>query len=317
MGFYLNKQSDFESYVNDIIYVDKSELIKKTNFNFGKPSCKFMCVTRLRRSGKTMTLSMLDSYYSIGSDAKELFDELKISSDSSYLDHLNKHNVIWIDMSSVYAKYGKTFMENLTTEVIYELKEKWPNAIKERDTNLASAIQRVNDCTGERFIFLIDEWDVIFREEPRSPLCDEYIMLLRSLFKSSDVSSCVDLVYMTGILPIKRYSTQSTLNMFKEYNMLNPRDIADSFGFTEEEVKDLCSKHGADFATMKKWYDGYNLKGLDIYNPQSVFEAITSKGFEDFWASTSAIEAVTNYRTTITAYSKDQLLGCLLEKKST
>lgn len=295
MGFYLNKKSDFESFVNDNIYVDKTELIKITNFNFNKPSNKFMCVTRPRRFGKTMALSMLNAYYSKGCDSKELFDTLKISKDETYLSHLNKHNVIWVDMASVYSKYGQNFLANLVRDLIDELKEKWPNVIREKDTNLANAIERINDCVGERFVFLIDEWDVIFREEPNSPLCDEYIMLLRSLFKSSDVSSCLDLVYMTGIFPIKRYSTESALNVFEEYNMLNPQGLSAYFGFTEEETKELCSKYNANFSTMKKWYDGYRLEGKEIYNPRSVKKAVETGKFGDYWTSTSALESVTNY----------------------
>lgn len=197
-------------------------------------------------------------------------------------------------MGSLYAKYGGDFLKKLVSCLIDELNEKWPNIIK-KDDDLASAIQRINDKTGERFIFLVDEWDVIFREEPNSPLCDRYIMLLRSLFKSSDVSPCFDLVYMTGILPIKRYSTESALNMFEEYNMLNPRNLAIYFGFTEKEVKDLCLNYDVDFTTMKKWYDGYKLRGMEIYNPRSVVKAIENNEFGDYWTSTSALESVINY----------------------
>ena len=100
---------------------------------------------------------------------------------------------------------------------------------------------------------------------------------------------------MTGILPIKRYTTESALNMFKEYNMLDPDNLAEYFGFTEIEVKDLCLKYNIDFNQMKKWYDGYYLEGLEIYNPQSVVEAIKRNKFKDFWNKTGALESVTNY----------------------
>lgn len=294
MAFYLNKDNNsFRRNLSNKIYVDKTAMIRELN-DLLPTDYRFLCVTRPRRFGKTMALSMLNAYYSKGCDSKELFEKLNISKDPTFLEHLNKHNVLWVDMGSLYAKYGGDFLKKLVSCLIDELNEKWPNIIK-KDDDLASAIQRINDSTGETFIFLIDEWDVIFREEPNSPLCDDYIMLLRSLFKSSDVSSCFDLVYMTGILPIKRYSTQSALNMFKEYNMLNPRNFAEYIGFTEDEVKELCNKYAMDFGTMKKWYDGYKLKGFEIYNPQSVIEAITLKEFSDYWTSTSAIEAVTNY----------------------
>ncbi len=100
---------------------------------------------------------------------------------------------------------------------------------------------------------------------------------------------------MTGILPIKRYSTESALNMFNEYNMLNPQGLAECFGFTEKEVKHLCDTHHVDFETMKNWYDGYRLEGTEIYNPRSVSKAAETGKFGDYWTSTSAIESVTNY----------------------
>ncbi len=295
MAFYLNRDNNkFIRYLNNGIYVDKTGLINTCNALLNSKN-RYICVTRPRRFGKTLALSMLNAYYSKGCDSKSIFDKLEISQSQTYLAHLNKHNVIWVDMSSFYTRYGDLFLDKLALELIDDLKQKWPGVIENEDTNLVNAILRVNDRTGERFIFLIDEWDVIFREEPQSPLCDDYIKFLRSLFKSSDVSSCFDLVYMTGILPIKRYSTESALNMFKEYNMLTPRNIVECFGFVEGEVKSLCGKSGTDFSTMKKWYDGYRLKGIEVYNPQSVVEAISNKEFGDYWTSTSAIESVTNY----------------------
>ena len=176
---------------------------------------------------------------------------------------------------------------------------------------LEKQLKKVNSKTNERFIFLIDEWDVIFREEPNSKLCDEYIMLLRSLFKASDVSSCIDLVYMTGILPIKRYSTESALNMFKEYNMLDPRNLSEFIGFTETEVKELCLKYNVDFNKIKKWYDGYRLGNFEIYNAQSVVEAIREKEFINYWPSTGALESVTNYMNYDNGVLKD-LIGLMM-----
>lgn len=103
MSLYLNRNEDFSNYVNDTIFIDKSNLITITNNNISKPSSKFMCVTRPRRFGKTMALSMLNAYYSKGCDSLSLFEKLNIAKDNSYLEHLNKHNVIWIDKSSLYT----------------------------------------------------------------------------------------------------------------------------------------------------------------------------------------------------------------------
>ena len=295
MGIYLNPDNDkFLEYYNSEIFVDKSGIIDVIN-GFLNTYNKYMCVTRPRRFGKTLTISMLNAYYSKGCDSKEIFDKLNISSSTTYFEHLNKHNVILVDMASLYSDSRGEFLNKLKKNIIKELNEYFPGILTSDENTIGDAIKIINSKTNERFIFLIDEWDVIFREEPNSKLCDEYIMLLRSLFKASDVSSCIDLVYMTGILPIKRYSTESALNMFKEYNMLDPDSLAQYISFTEDEVKELCSKYGADFVQMKKWYDGYHLGEFEIYNSQSVVEAIRTKKFKDFWTSTGALESVTNY----------------------
>ena len=298
MSLYLNRNEDFSNYVNDTIFIDKSNLITITNSNISKPSSKFMCVTRPRRFGKTMALSMLNAYYSKGCDSLSLFEKLNIAKDNSYLEHLNKHNVIWIDMASLYTdiRDKNDFFKELETNLLDDLNEAFPNVLKEMDNTISKAIIRINSKLNERFIFLIDEWDVIYREqEYNTKLCDEYTELLRNLFKSSNVSSCIDLVYMTGILPIRRYSTQSTLNMFTEYDMLDSFPIESYVGFTEDEVIGLCNKYNRDFNEIKSWYNGYNLNGVSLYNPKSVVEAVLRGKCKDYWVQTSAIESVTNY----------------------
>ena len=277
MSFYLNKSNDlFFDSINADIYVDKTMLIGNCNRLIRKPN-KFMCITRPRRFGKTMALSMLNAYYSKGCDSASLFDKLNIASDNSYLKHLNKHNVIWIDMASVYADTidKNTFVEKLASEIMDDLKHAYPDILKEMDNTIAKAIIRINSKLYERFIFLIDEWDVIFREQANNiKLCKKYTEFLSGLFKASDVSSCIDLVYMTGILPIRRTSSQTLLNNFEIYDMLDSYNLASYIGFTEDEVIDLCNKYNRDFNEIKKWYNGYNLNGISLYNPKSVVDAI-------------------------------------------
>ena len=209
MSLYLNQNNDlFEEDLNSKIFVDKSKLITAVNENI-KTNRKFMCVTRPRRFGKSMALSMLNAYYSRDCDSKELFNGLKIESDESFLKHLNKHNVIWIDMADLYTNLDDSsiFVKSLKSRIFKDLKNKYSSIITD-DMLLSDAFSTINNELGERFIFLIDEWDVIFREEEHNyQLCDEYIKFLRGLFKSRSVSNCIDLVYMTGILPIRRYST--------------------------------------------------------------------------------------------------------------
>ena len=318
MSLYLNKNNDkFKEYKSARIFIDKSNLIKECNSLFGT-SDKYMCITRPRRFGKTMALSMLNAYYSKGCDSQSLFEKLNIAKDNSYLEHLNKHNVIWIDMASLYTdiRDKNDFFKELETNLLDDLNEAFPNVLKEMDNTISKAIIRINSKLNERFIFLIDEWDVIYREqEYNTKLCDEYTELLRNLFKSSNVSSCIDLVYMTGILPIRRYSTQSTLNMFTEYNMLDSFPIESYVGFTEDEVIGLCNKYNRDFNEIKSWYNGYNLNGVSLYNPKSVVEAVLRGECDDYWVQTSAIEAVTNYMNYDNGKLKDIICKMLLGEK--
>ncbi len=298
MSYYLNKGNDkFLSYYNDVIFIDKSMMIDIINRSFDKESFKYMCVTRPRRFGKTMALSMLNAYYSKGCDSKEIFENLNISKDESFPKHLNKHNVIWIDMANLYTDIEdkNIFVKKLKLNILRDLKNYYTN-VDFTDLTLGESIVEINSKLNERFIFLIDEWDVIFREqEDNSKLCNEYIDFLRNLFKSSNVSSCIDLVYMTGILPMKRYTTQSALNNFTDYDMIDSSPIETCAGFTEDEVKGLCLKYNRDFEEIKYWYNGYTLNGKALYNPKSVVMAILKNECKDYWTKTSATEAVANY----------------------
>ena len=233
--------------------------------------------------------------------------------------YLNKHNVIWIDMASLYTdiRDKNDFFKELETNLLDDLNEAFPNVLKEMDNTISKAIIRINSKLNERFIFLIDEWDVIYREqEYNTKLCDEYTELLRNLFKSSNVSSCIDLVYMTGILPIRRYSTQSTLNMFTEYDMINPRELDSFIGFTEDEVKDLCKKYNRDFNKISQWYNGYKLGNVSIYNPISVLESIFQNECDEYWNKTSSIETLTDYMNYDNGKLKDIICKVLLGEKA-
>ena len=267
-------------------YVDKSDLITLTN-NIINIEKRFICVTRPRRFGKSVTVKMLNAYYSKGCDSKALFSDLKISSKSDFERHLNQHDVIYLDMTEFADDNGNgdLYLENLNTDVVSELKDTYSESFeKEKNYSLPEAIR----CLNKRFIFIIDEWDFVFREYPNNTnLHKNFIDLLRALFKGVG-ERYVELVYMTGILPIARYNTQSALNNFSEYTILNPGKFAKSYGFTEDEVKTLCEKYHLDFDTTKFWYDGYKVGGYELYNPNSIIELINHRTFESYWSNTSA-----------------------------
>ncbi len=317
MSLYLNKGYDkFNEYKSSAIFVDKSMLIQECNRVFGI-SEKYMCVTRPRRFGKTLAISMLNAYYSKGCDSREMFEDLKISKDPGFEEHLNKHNVIWIDMSGLYTALDdkNEFVKKLKSRIFRDLKTAYPMVDLE-DMFLDDALSAINQQRKERFIFLFDEWDIIYREqESNQKLCEEYTSFLRNLFKSTTASACIDLVYMTGILPIRRYTTQSTLNMFKEYNMLDAQELTEFVGFTEEEVKGLCTQYHRDFDEIKNWYDGYHLRGIEIYNPKSVVEAVLTGECEDYWTHTSATEAVMDYMNYDHGVLKDTIAKLIADEK--
>ena len=131
--------------------------------------------------------------------------------------------------------------------------------------------------TKEQFIIIIDEWDCLFREDKNNEaLQKEYINLLRGLFKGTPSGAFLKLAYITGILPIKKYGTQSALNNFREHTMVSPRQMAEYVGFTETEVKAICREYDMPFKEMQRWYDGYYFERIGhVYSPNSADDVIT------------------------------------------
>ena len=294
MGIYLNPSNvDFYNAVNHSqIYVDKTELIKYTNkVLFGEQ--KFICVSRPRRFGKSMAANMLTAYYSSGCNSKEMFSRLKIADSESFEKHLNKYNVIRLDIQK-FANKTETvsdMLKLLQKRVINELGKTFE--ISDGETDLPFVLEEVFDSYQQPFVFIIDEWDCVLRDKKNSGEEQKiYLNILCDLFKGQ---SCVALAYMTGILPIKKYGKHSAINMFTEIAMTNPRELAEYTGFTETEVKLLCEEYKMPFDETKRWYDGYNLKGVSIYNPRSVVMSMTGHDYDNYWTSTETYEALKIY----------------------
>lgn len=305
LGVYLNPGTRaFEISLNSKIYVDKSGLIEKTNALIGTQQ-QFVCISRPRRFGKSMAAEMLASYYDRSVDSSEIFDKLNISSAESYREHLNKYDVIRINMQDFLSISGSIveMLEMLQMRVVRELKKAYPDYVA--FDNIVFAMQDIFDETGRCFVILIDEWDCIFREYKNDLEAQKkYLDFIRSWLKDK---SYVALAYMTGILPIKKYGTHSALNMFNEYSMLNSREMTDFFGFTEDEVRKLCDRYGRSFEEAKGWYDGYTLftmekndgkdelKEHSIYSPKSLVDAMLSGMFDNYWNKTETYEALKIY----------------------
>ena len=302
MGIFFNPGNEgFSSVVSSQLYVDKTGLIDYVNSVLGTEQ-RMLCVSRPRRFGKSMAVKMLVAYYSKGCDSKPLFHHLKIESLPTYEKELNKHNVIYLDMQwfhSVAKEKGILEQEvsYLQKEVIQELKEYYPTIISDDITLLSEALSRVYSITKERFIIIIDEWDCIFREDKDNVVQQErYINFLRGMFKGILADVAIELVYMTGILPIKKYGTQSALNNFDEYTMLDPTPMEEYMGFTELEVQSLCKKYDMDFEKMKCWYDGYVFENeMHIYSPKSVVDAVRKKRINNYWTKTETYEVLKYY----------------------
>lgn len=263
---------------------------------------------------------MIASYYSCGTDNTDLFRDLKIASSLDYKTHLNKYNVIWLDILQASGdlhhaqkqqlalskkeqskqKYNYCTMglvSYISIKVEEELKEAFPEC-SDWEGGLADILLDVHLTSPEhpQFVFVIDEWDYLFRRDDSTESQKEYVEFLCNIFKGSSYQPYIALAYMTGIYPIKKYGLQSLVNNFDEYTMIDPLNMAEFVGFTEPEVKELCKKYNMPFKTMKKWYDGYRFDRVSsVYNPSSVLKAIEAKTCKNYWTHTESYESLLSY----------------------
>ena len=303
MGSYLNPGNlSFRGSLRSKIYVDKSELICRTNEVLFTEQ-KYICVSRPRRFGKSMAANMLSAYYDRNENTEELFHNLAISKDKTYKENLNRYDVIKLNMQE-FLSMSDTIEEMLgmiRNYLISDFQETFPDVRFRDKQNLIQVMKDVFSYTKCPFIILIDEWDCLFREYKQNKEAQKkYLDFLRFWLKDKDY---IALAYMTGILPIKKYGSHSALNMFMEYSMTDPGELAEFFGFTEEEVKGLCEEYAMNFEEVKAWYDGYDLishsrfgdKRYSIYSPKSVVEAMLRHKFGTYWNRTETYEALKIY----------------------
>ena len=309
MGTYINKgNSEFRDIVTHE-YVDKTSLIPLINATLNSER-RYSCVTRSRRFGKSIAAKMLCAYYDKSCDSRELFVGLKAEKEKSFDTYLNKYYVLYLDVTSFTARpeFRTNIVRIIQEKMINEIKNVFPDVKYEDQSDLMDVLSAIHEATGEKFLFIIDEWDAICREFPSRQkmkgapetvtptIMDEYVMLLRRLFKTQDSDKVFAGAYLTGILPIKRYNTESALNNFREYSMINPGRICSSLGFTHDEVASLCQEYDMDISEMERWYDGYRIGNEShIFNPYSVMRAIDDNRYRSYWTSTGAYDSVITY----------------------
>ena len=307
MGVYLNNKSAYTLYKSETekpYFVDKSEMLKEL-FPLVETGNNHICITRPRRFGKTVMANMIDSFFSRAYDSKNIFRELHIAEDKNYGQYLNRYPVVHIsfnDMPKKCASYEQ-YIERVERRLIRDLRIEYPEVEIDGEEAVWDAFMELfAQRPSERFIFILDEWDFIFHQQFISEVEKEsYLAFLRNLLKDRPY---VKLAYMTGILPIAKYSSGSELNMFAEYTMVTERRFAGYFGFTEKEVDLLFEKYERESAGLgevtreglKKWYDGYFTKTEErLYNPRSVVMALSNSNLGNYWTSAGPYDEIYYY----------------------
>ena len=294
MGNYFNPGND-SFYVDsgDELYVDKTGLLKELNKIIQSAKC-CVALSHARRFGKSQAAGMIDAYYSVGCDSKELFSKFEIAKAANFEKHLNKYNVIHVDVATIANSCGDALVEYLDRCLREELQAEYP-AIDCTKT-MADVLNQAYKISGRKFVIVMDEWDCVIRNYSHKPeLVHKYLQFLHVLFKSEESRRYLALGYITGILPIKKVKDESALNNFREYTMISSKRFTKYFGFTEEEVKELCERYVMEFESVKHWYDGYIIDGMHIYNPNSVYLAMAEQSLESYWKNSSSFETINDF----------------------
>ena len=283
--------SDFRSVINSN-FVDKSELLSFLNSRLETDN-RFICISRPRRFGKSIAAQMAYSYYDRSCDSSTLFEGLEITKKPDFKTHLNKYPTIYIDWNRFANIPKNKILSEAQKCFVADLKDSYP--FLQEQESFAAALAEINKKTGDRFILIIDEWDMLVRDVDQD-VQDEYVNFLRAMFKSNNAKKIFLLVYMTGILPIIKIKTQSALNNFVEYSVVNPGITDKYYGFTEQEVKTLCTENDMDFELMKHAYDGYIIgREKSMFNPFSVMQSILFRNYNSYWTRTASFMAIETY----------------------
>ncbi len=314
MSNYMNTReplSLYEDIYDSMYFVDKSKFLDSLipivasrqelrSINAKRPN-KYVCITRPRRFGKSVNAWMIASYFMKGMDTHELFDDLDVASHPLYESHINKHDVIFMDLSdgAAAAKTIDEYMDVIKVRIQEDMASLYPTVNVDSSRSLSDHLKRIEQTTGSRFIFVIDEWDYpLYMPYMKDSEKERYVEFLSDLLKGK---AYVEMCYMTGIMPINTYDIGTPLNMFDEFIMGKNNIHAEYFGFSEDEVDRLYQTYldvwKSDATITRKqldeWYDGYYLKGEKrLYNPKSVVSALSMNQLGGYWASSGRYEEI-------------------------
>ncbi len=257
---------------------------------------------------------MIDAYYSLGCDSTTLFEHTEIASRKDYKKYMNKYNVIHLDISSFWDDFKDNIVKKIQEYVLDDLKEVFKDEI-DFSKKFSTVLMSIFKKTNIPFVIIIDEWDCVIRNSKDQQLVHNYLQFLHSLFKSEESKAFLALAYITGILPIKKIKDESALNNFMEFTMLNSKPITQFYGFTEDEVRNLCKKYDMDFESTKAWYNGYLIDGMHMYNPNSVSMALNRQDFDSYWKNTSSFSSINTFITMNFEGLKNDILAMLSGNK--
>lgn len=317
MGLYLNSkkpQDNYREMAKTAYFVDKTlllreliplvetdeEILRQAEANSGN---KYICITRPRRFGKTVMANMIAAYFGKGRSSS-YFRQMKISSYGLFERHLNQHNVIYITFNEISRKCNtyQQYIDRIQNRLLTDLIREFPDVPIQMEDAVWDALNTIYELKETvKFVFVFDEWDFIFhRDFVTGKDKADYISFLSNLLKDQPY---VELAYMTGILPIAKYSSGSELNMFYEYTMVTEEKYCEYFGFTEEEVDSLYAEYTKITPKpsilreeLRTWYNGYHTKmGERVYNPRSVVAALTNNNLGNYWTSSGPYDEIFYY----------------------
>lgn len=308
MGVYLNSRAAYTLYKSETekrYFVDKSGMLEEL-FPLVRTGNNHICITRPRRFGKTVAANMIASFFSRAVDAQDIFQSLQIADARDYAAYRNRFPVIHISFDELGGGRCASFvqyMERIEKRLIRDLRQEFPDVVIDEAENAVDVLLELyarDDAA--RFIFVLDEWDFIFHQSFVTEKDKrEYLTFLRNLLKDRPY---VLLAYMTGILPIAKYSSGSELNMFSEFTLATEERFSSYFGFTEKEVDLLFERyHGqkeeperVTRSGLKDWYDGYQTKaGERLYNPRSVVLSLSNNNLRNYWTSSGPYDEIFSY----------------------